>query len=150
VLSMLENPKAYAASISPATEPANAVGASNGNTMVAAASAAAAASGVDFSPTPEELQELVVDEIAGVLWRLVYQKPENMDPQVITEFAKYVYERILIATRSLDVHFFIFCFYLFKQFQICAPRTTDSHGAAKRRNIQWPRALGPSASLEAR
>lgn len=36
----------------------------------------------------KEVEEVVVDEIGGVLWRLVYLKNENLNTPHIMEFAK--------------------------------------------------------------
>lgn len=38
--------------------------------------------------TPAQLEEVIVDEIAGVLWRIVYLRREDLTEEHVLEFAK--------------------------------------------------------------
>ncbi len=44
--------------------------------------------GPDGVLTPAQVESVVVDEIAGVLWRLVYLKKEDLSTEHVLEFAR--------------------------------------------------------------
>jgi hypothetical protein len=44
--------------------------------------------GPDGTLTPAQVENVVVDEIAGVLWRLVYLKKEELAEEHVLEFAR--------------------------------------------------------------
>lgn len=45
--------------------------------------------GPDGTLTPAQVESVVVDEIAGVLWRLVYLKKEELAEEHVLEFARW-------------------------------------------------------------
>lgn len=54
--------------------------------------------GADGVLTPTQLEEVVLDEIGGVLWRNVYLKREGMTEEHVLEFARYGILRLLAAS----------------------------------------------------